>query len=619
MSSQGSVWIQGCQQLAEILEAAQDGDRVAVVRLIQVRLAQPQAFVTVVGETSTGKSSLVNALLKQEILPTDARPTTGAVTHIVCRDEPEPRYLAVYRDATQAQLDRQAFVDLSRTPDRDLLRLQVRTAPRAAENVGLNVFDTPGYNAMLSQHEEVLMSFLPQSDVIVFVVGYRTGFGQIDQDLLDAVAAATAHDREIPVLLVVNRAPLEASAADKRVAEILRLATDGLKRKPLLQVVPSSNQPAASGGLIRGALQADAVWHDVHRLAMAPDRLAVVRTKLERELCLVLDDADAQAAREEARWSADERQRQDMANALECLARARVASMREVDKTLANLEVGLPHLLTRMAGKLKQQVREEVNASDRWLGHADCAEWLSGHVLPYEVRTIGRTVEDHMATELDALNRRLEDIANTAVAELNTSVALRGDDPVRQFTLNVATTLSSRLAGNAATSLLRGLGGVGGAAAGAGNLAKMIVSRTGRLFGKTFGREVYNQIGRLFTKRMMERLNVVMAVLVDVIGYLHEVKVWQGELIKRANDAIDTWLSESIKELKEKQLPSLLDANRAVISELYENMISSASEEEQASTAQREAKLAMLKVRRAQLAELRSTLPIPAQVKRETP
>lgn len=619
MNGHKSAWVLGAGKLIDILEAAQDTDRVALARLIQVRLAQPQAFVTVVGETSTGKSSLINAMLAQDLLPTDARPTTGVVTHIVCRNEPEPRFMAVYRDATQASLDREQFVELSLKPEDDVLRLQVRAAPRKTDNIGLNVFDTPGYNSMLSQHEEVLMSFLPQSDVIVFVVGHRTGFGQTDQDLLEAVAVATEHDRDIPVLLVVNRAPSGVSTSDKRVAEILRLATDGLHRSLGLQIVPSSNHIAADGTVVAMPLQADVLWNDVHRLAMDPQRLAAVQIKLERELIMVLDDAETQAAREEARWSANDLQRQEIAQTLDRLEQANEESLHEITKTMTNLEIALPHLLKRMTENLKLQIANDVNASGRWLGHADCAEWLSGHLLPYEVRSIGRAVEDHMATELNALNKRLEDIANTTVAELDKSIALRGDDPVRQFTINVASTLSSRLAGNAASSILRGMGGVGGAAAGAGNLAKMIVKRTGQLFGKTFGREVYKQIGRVFTKKMMERLNVALTVLIEVVGYLREVQVWQGKLIERSNETIDIWCSQVALELINQQLPSMLGANQAIVDDLYQNMIDPSSELDQASSIEREENLATLHARRNQLLLLRRKLTNPtSQMEKET-
>lgn len=214
MTAHAHHWIDGTGELVDLLERGGEEARASVARLLLGRLTLPQAYVTVVGETSTGKSSLINALLGQDVLPASARPTTGVVTHVACRDEAASRYFAIYRDATQEAIDHDQFRTLSETPDGDMLRLQVRTRPKAAGNVGLHVFDTPGYNAVLSEHEEVLMNFLPNSDVIVFVVGYRTGFGQTDQDLLEAIAAATAHDSTIPLVLAINRVPAGCGVDD---------------------------------------------------------------------------------------------------------------------------------------------------------------------------------------------------------------------------------------------------------------------------------------------------------------------------------------------------------------------------------------------------------------------
>lgn len=603
MSSRQQAWLDGGRQLIEIFEAAGDKERSVLAILIQNRLARPQAYVTVVGETSTGKSSLVNALMSQELLPVSARPTTGVVTHIACRDETEPRFLAIYRDATQEELDRAEFSRLSLDPGRDILRLQVRALPKSAGNIGLHVFDTPGYNAVLSEHEEVLMTFLPQSDVIVFVVGHRTGFGQIDQDLFEAVAAATSQDKDIPILLVINRAPPSCGTGDKRVAEIRRIAEDGLNRDLRLHIVPSTNLPVAGSPMERRQMEADGLWDEVRRLAFDPIRLETVSCKLEQELLMVLDDADGAAEREEAELMANADERIAINCVLKLTGGAMEESLREIDQTIASLETALPRLVEKMIQTVKQKAADDVSSSNKWLGHADCANWISGHCLPFEVRGIGRALEDHMAIEIDALNLRLQEIANTTIAELDKTVTLRNEDPVRRFTSNLASTLGQRLAGNAVNSMLRGLGGVGGAAAGAGNLAKMAVSRAGRLFGKQFGREVYNQIGRAFSKKMLERLNMAVLVLVEVVTFVYEAKVWQGKLIELTSDALDEWQNEVKKDLVEQHLPQIRQANYDIVEDLY-----GGTTVQEVPEAERDFRLVEIQALRGQFANLRQRL-----------
>jgi hypothetical protein len=204
---------------------------------------------------------------------------------------------------------------------------------------------------------------------------------------------------------------------------------------------------------------------------------------------------------------------------------------------------------------------------------------------------------------MEDLNRRLEDIANTAVAELDKTVALRSGDPVSKFVTSLAATLAQRVAGNAANSMLRGLGGVGGAAAGAGNLAKMAVSRIGKLFGQRFGREVYNQIGRVFTKKMLERLNVALTVIVEVVGFVYEAQVWQGKLLALSREAIGEWREVVGNDLRDEHLPGMRQGNRDIIEALYGDL-----EAQPALHAEPDQRLVEVRSFRQQLASLRQQL-----------
>ncbi|NHV28139.1 dynamin family protein [Burkholderia sp. D-99] len=599
MTTRSHHWIDGAGQLVDLLEHCGDDPRASVARLLLNRLTLPQAYVTVVGETSTGKSSLINALLGQDLLPSSARPTTGVVTHVACRDEAASRFFAIYRDATQETIEYERFRALSEAPEGDVLRLQVRTRPKAAGNVGLHVFDTPGYNAVLSEHEEVLMNFLPNSDVIVFVVGYRTGFGQSDQDLLEAIAAATAHDTTIPLVLAINRVPEGCGPDDKRVAEIRRLAEDGLRRPLTLQLVASANGVP----IAQAPLAADGLWDEVRRHAFDSAVLETVHERLQENVLAVLDDADAVLEREEAGLSADADEAEAIVRALDITRAARAESLSEIERTMASLDTALPRLLDTLVTASLQQIEAEILGADKWLGYPDCAEWVASHCLPFEVRRIGRQLEAHMEVEMVALNRRLEEIANTAIGELDKTVSLRPDDPVRRFTLNVSRTIAQRLAGNAVNAMLKGIGGVGGAAAGAGNLAKMALKRLGELFGQRFGREVYDQIGRIFTKRLMERLSVAVTVIVEIGSFVYEAQVWQRKLIEQSREAVGNWRADIDRVLRDQHLPSLRASNEAIVDELYGEF-----ENNPVAAPEREARLADVQGTRQQLASLRTRL-----------
>ena len=82
--------LQALQELAaELAEAARLEDPALAVRAERVgkRLAEGRFHVMVVGEFKRGKSTVVNALLGVEVLPTGVLPLTAVMTEVVHGDE----------------------------------------------------------------------------------------------------------------------------------------------------------------------------------------------------------------------------------------------------------------------------------------------------------------------------------------------------------------------------------------------------------------------------------------------------------------------------------------------------------------------------------------------------
>lgn len=96
-----------------------------------------------IGEFSTGKSSVINALLGEDVLPEGITPTTDEITIIRHDDaggesiENGVHYISVPQD-----------------------RLK-----------GIFLVDTPGTNVTIEQHEKITREFIPKADIVFFVIG----------------------------------------------------------------------------------------------------------------------------------------------------------------------------------------------------------------------------------------------------------------------------------------------------------------------------------------------------------------------------------------------------------------------------------------------------------------
>lgn len=127
--------------LAEIKELS-DKELEGRLRSVEERLDNLFSLVFI-GEFSTGKSSIINALLGQEILPKGITPTTDEITVIKYGDRREEsvengcRVIAVPQD-----------------------RLK-----------GLFIVDTPGTNVTIAQHERLTEEYIPKADIVFFTIG----------------------------------------------------------------------------------------------------------------------------------------------------------------------------------------------------------------------------------------------------------------------------------------------------------------------------------------------------------------------------------------------------------------------------------------------------------------
>ena len=139
------------------------------------QLGDHEFTVAVLGEFKAGKTSLINALCGQELLPTATLECTAAVT-VIHAATPERADIAVL---TRSSGDKEV-VPLERLED----SLTVRSTRDAADPTevadvwlsdvpllrhGVSLVDTPGLNAAGLARERATLHFLPRADAVVFV------------------------------------------------------------------------------------------------------------------------------------------------------------------------------------------------------------------------------------------------------------------------------------------------------------------------------------------------------------------------------------------------------------------------------------------------------------------
>jgi hypothetical protein len=210
--------------LKRLLAECGSGQAADACQDLIVRLAEDRFTLAVMGQFKRGKSSVMNAVIGRDLLPTGVLPLTSAIT--VLHYGPQER-LIIHRDGTQFAEETPVwhlaeYVTEKGNPGN---RKKVRTAclelPLAFLRRGLEFVDTPGVGSAIEANTATAYAFLPQCDAVLFVTSVDTPLTKTEIEFLGRIRE---HVRK--VFFIVNKTDLLAEAERD---EVLRFVADMLK------------------------------------------------------------------------------------------------------------------------------------------------------------------------------------------------------------------------------------------------------------------------------------------------------------------------------------------------------------------------------------------------------
>lgn len=188
--------------LASELDRHDAGDGAASVRALMKKLEAETFNVVVVGAFKRGKSTLVNALLGEDLLPTAAIPLTTVLTCVAFGERRRAEVTFVDgRVAEIASDDIGTYVTETENPanTRGVERVVVTSASAALAD-GVFLEDTPGIESVHRHNTEAAHEALPQIDAAIFVTSADPPISEAERRFLDEVRRSAAR-----VLVVLNK------------------------------------------------------------------------------------------------------------------------------------------------------------------------------------------------------------------------------------------------------------------------------------------------------------------------------------------------------------------------------------------------------------------------------
>jgi small GTP-binding protein len=269
-----------------------------VTRVLRLagRMAAARYHIAVLGDFKRGKSTLVNALIGQSLLPSGVVPLTTVATEVHVGGT---EAAVVFRDSTRCEIEPDEIVDYvteqaNPSNAKGVLRAEVGVATDFGAP-GLVLVDTPGLSSVNASNTEEAQKALRDADGAVVVLAADNPLSKSERDVLELLAL-----RRAKVFLVVNRCdtltPIELAEVRSFVAGV---AGEALEEPVAPYCVSARNALERTQGA-----SADSIEFDKFRAALADfvefDLMSARRAAGVAEVKRLVDDIERTMDLEEA-------------------------------------------------------------------------------------------------------------------------------------------------------------------------------------------------------------------------------------------------------------------------------------------------------------------------------
>jgi ribosome biogenesis GTPase A len=550
-----------------LLDQIDNSDFNVLCNFLDERISVPDSYVVMLGETSSGKSTIINGLLNSYELTVGAAPTTGAVTEVMDNSKISNfEYYAVNKDSTIENLSKENFDKLLKDPDERLSRLRLYTKRFIHNLQYLRLYDTPGYGAIEDYHEEIIKDFIPQSDIIIYVVSYKVGFQNNDNNFVSFINNLIGDDTKF--YLVINRVPEGITKSDKRIFEITQHASDCLHRSLTPYLVKSIIKEDKSDVLP----DAKDLWFDISIDLKSEERLckiSVTYLNLQKNLLLEIESYLNKLLLE---INLSSEQKAEITNKVKIFLNKKSIINEKIENTFTHLNDYLKTLFDSGSKVIKKAINDEVKISNKWTDIDDCSSFVTLHLLPINTDNQINIIKNVIQTELTNLDNDIYNILNTAISDFEKSIKIPSV-ALENLLKGLTNKTLQKAAGYGLREFFAQFGGAGGTGAGVANAAKKGLKMFGDVIGKKFTSNTHNALAKFLSKigaTSAKSVTGAAIVIIESLVYLYDSKTWQAKLISNVEIGVDHWKIETLQKTQLENM-KLKDINKDNVSTFFKD------------------------------------------------
>jgi len=230
-------------ELAEILRALPfDAAQYERRRDLFARLAEDRFNLVVVGRFSRGKSSLMNAILGMDRLPTGVVPLTSVITTVTYGSEEQVtlHYRGSFLIDDIKLRDLSKYITECGNPGNirgiDIADVQL---PAAILRRGFHFIDTPGLGSSIAQNTRTTEKFMPEADALILVTSFDSPLSEEEVAVLRSARRANRR-----VFLAVNKRDAVTAAEQDQVLSYVSAQLSAVFGDDPPQAFPLSSRDA---------------------------------------------------------------------------------------------------------------------------------------------------------------------------------------------------------------------------------------------------------------------------------------------------------------------------------------------------------------------------------------
>lgn len=532
--------------------------------LVKERVVNPSHYVVMLGETSSGKSALINSILEKKIMIESVKPTTGVVAEVVVSDE-EDIWSKVGKDGSITELEKDEFDKFVINPTSDIHRLRYKGRSKEDKFAGIRLFDTPGYGSLVDYHEDILKEFIPEGDFIVYVVSYRVGLNDDDYQFLKYVGEIISD--KVEVILAINMCPKDITEDNKRITEIRKNINECIHRDVETFLIESSSEKNPD---------AQKLWNYIYERVNNPEKIEELGEALKNYQDYVLGECEIKvnskiASIESAQNDLNERKKLTK-EFFECKEEITAILERGFTKT----KVKSVRLIDKAAATIKEDVRKYVEDETKWTKREETYSFMQHYYVPKLTTEETEHILSYIEDEIILLDKAMKEILNKTATVLEDKVkvnipcyseVMEGilkkhiGDAMKQAAGEMFRSFDSKKKGNKDSSRT--------------NFKRLESTDTEYDINNNGLAKLIKAIRATSLKGITHYLSV----FTDSIIYLYDTLTWQNKIQEISMEAIDNW-AQDVEGAVRKYIDEFKETNRREIMSLFDELTQEFSEDE---------------------------------------